>query len=149
MNTRLKIVSLCLTLAVAFVPTLKAQSESGDAPHAKRERGPGGPGGPGGRLQMLAEELELTADQKAKIGPMLKNEAEQLKAIHDDKSLSDDQKKEKAKAVREEGRKSISAVLTPEQAKKLSEMRPRGPRGGGDRPPRGEHGEKGDKPANK
>ena len=146
MKNRLKLVSLCLTLAIAVVPSLKAQSEGGDAPHAKRERGPGGPGGPGGRLEMLAHELDLTADQKAKLGPLLKNEAEQLKAIRDDQSLSPDQKKEKAKAIREEGQKAVAAVLTPEQAKKMSEMRQRGPRGDGERPRRGE---KGDKPENK
>jgi Spy/CpxP family protein refolding chaperone len=146
MKTRLKFVSLCLTLAMAVVPALNAQAQAGDAAApGKRERGPGGPGGPGGRLEMLAQELNLTADQKAKIAPLLKHEGEQMKAVRDDQSLSQDQKKEKAKAIREEGQKAIAAVLTPEQAKKLAEMRAQGPRG--DRP-RGEHG-KGEKPADK
>ncbi len=111
--------------------------------------GPGGAGRQAGpflrALRGGLSTLDLTADQKAKIAPLLKHEAEQMKAVRDDQSLSQDQKKEKAKAIREEGQKAVAAVLTPEQAKKLAEMRPQGPRG--DRP-RGEHG-KGDKPADK
>ena len=46
---------------------------------AEERARPGGPGGPGGRLEMLAHELDLTADQKSKIAPLIKQEAEQMK----------------------------------------------------------------------
>jgi Spy/CpxP family protein refolding chaperone len=149
MKTRLKLVSLCLTLAMAAVPMLKAQSDSGDAgKNPPRERGPGGRRGPS--IEMLTEQLGLTDEQKEKIAPILKEAEEQGRAIQKDASLSEDQKKEKMRANREETGKAITALLTPEQAKKFAEMRARGPRGGGDRPPRGEKGGKGeDKPADK
>jgi Spy/CpxP family protein refolding chaperone len=147
MKNRFKLVSLCLTLAIAAVPMMKAQSDSGDAgKNPPRERGPGGPGGRRGpSIETLAEQLSLTDEQKEKIAPIMKQGEEQAQAIRKDGSLSDDEKREKARAIREETGKSITALLTPEQAKKFAEMRARGPRSGGDRP----KGEKGEKPADK
>jgi Spy/CpxP family protein refolding chaperone len=146
MKNRFKFVALCLTLAIAAVPMLKAQSDSGDAAKPPHERGPGGPGGRRGpNIEMLAQELGLSAEQKEKIAPLLKQQEEKGQAIRKDESLSREQKMEQAKASREETQQAITALLTPEQAKKFAEMRARGPRGGGDRP----KGEKGEKPSDK
>jgi len=145
MKIQSKLTSLLLTAVLAAVPALRAQSAETPAP--ARENGPGGPGGPGGRggpnLQMLAEELGLTADQKAKLGPIMKHQQEQMQALRKDESLSQEQRREKGRALREENQKAIAAVLTPEQAKKFADLRERGPRGGGERPAKGE--KKGDK----
>lgn len=140
MKNQLKLTSLILAAALAAIPVLQAQS----AESAARERGPGGPGGRGGpNLQMMAEELGLSADQKAKLAPLMKHQAEQMQAIRQDESLSREQRMEKARAIREAGRKDIEAVLTPEQAKKLADWRARGPRGDGERPRK--DGKQGDK----
>ena len=151
MKTRLKYLALCLTLAMAAVPMVKAQSDSADAPKTPRERGPGGPGGRRGpNVDTLAEELGLSAEQKAKVAPLLKQQEEQGQAIRKDESLSREQKMEKVKATREETQKAITALLTPEQAKKFAEMRAHGPRGGdGERPRKGKKDESGEKPADK
>jgi Spy/CpxP family protein refolding chaperone len=150
MKNRLKLIPLCLTLAIAAVPMVKAQSESNDAAKPAHERGPGGPGGRRGpTIEMLAEQLGLSAEQKEKIAPIMKQQREDEQAIRKDDSLSREQKMEKAKAAREETQKAITALLTPDQAKKFAEMRARGPRGDGDRPSKGEKGDKGDKPADK
>jgi protein CpxP len=136
-----KLTALILTAALAAIPVLHAQSTESQTP--AQERGPGGPGG-GGRpnLERLAEELGLTADQKAKLGPIMKHQQEQMQALRKDESLSQEQRREKGRALREENQKAIAAILTPEQAKKFAEMRERGPRGG-ERPAKGE--KKGDK----
>jgi protein CpxP len=147
MKTRLKLISLCLALAGIAGPVLNAQPADPASP--ARERGPGGPGGPGRggpNLETLAEELGLSAEQKAKLEPILKAQREQQQAIRQDESLSREQRMEKTRALREAGRKDIEAVLTPEQVKKYGEMRARGPRGGGDGPGRDGKGEKGPKP---
>jgi periplasmic protein CpxP/Spy len=142
MKNQLKLTSLILTAALAALPALQAQPAEGQAP--ARERGPGGPGGRGGpNLQMIAEELGLSADQKAKLAPVLKHQAEQMQAIRQDESLSREQRMEKGRAIREAGRKDIETVLTPEQAKKFAEMRARGQRGDGERPRK--DGKQGDK----
>ena len=139
MKNRLSLTSLFLILAVAAVPALRAQDAApADKTEQKRERGPGGGRGP--NLEQIAQDLGLTADQKAKIGPILKDHAKQMQDIRKDESLSREDKMAKGKAVREDERKQIAAILTPEQLKKFEERRERGPRGG-DRPA------KGDKPA--
>jgi protein CpxP len=142
MKNQLKLTSLILTAALAALPALQAQSPEKPAP--AQERGPGGPGG-GARpnLDRLAEELGLTADQKAKLGPIMKHQQEQMQALRKDESLSQEQRREKSRALREENQKAIAAILTPEQAKKFADMRERGPRGGGEHPAKGE--KKGDK----
>jgi len=142
MKSRSKFLSIFLTLAIAAVPALKAQPAEGQ--NAAHERGPGGPGGGRGQnLERLAEELGLTADQKAKLAPLMKGQMEQMQALRKDESLSQEQRREKGRALREENQKAVAAILTPEQAKKFAEMRERGPRGGGERPAKGE--KKGDK----
>lgn len=142
MKSRNKFLSLFLTVAIVAVPALKAQPAEGQ--NAAHERGPGGPGG-GARpnLDRLAEELGLSADQKAKLGPIMKHQQEQMQALRKDESLSPEQRREKGRALREENQKAISAILTPEQAKKFADLRERGPRGGGEHPAKGE--KKGDK----
>jgi len=134
MKNQIKLTSLVLSAALAAIPVLQAQPAEGQAP--ARERGPGGRGGP--NLEMIAEELGLSADQKAKLAPVMKHQAEQMQAIRQDESLSREQRMEKVRAIREAGRKDIEAVLTPEQAKKFADLRARGPRGDGERPRKGE-----------
>ena len=75
------------------------------------------------KLQELSTELNLTDDQKDKIKPVLQDEFKQLKGLKDDASLSPDQKQTKAKEIHESTKSQINSLLTPEQQKKLSDMR--------------------------
>ena len=43
-------------------------------------------------LQMLSEKLNLTEDQKAKLKPILQDQAQQMKGLHDDASLTPEQR---------------------------------------------------------
>jgi len=74
-------------------------------------------------LQRVATELNLTDDQKAKIKPILQDEYNQLTAVHDDASMSQDQKLAKAKEIHATAKSQIQAVLTPEQQTKFAEMK--------------------------
>jgi periplasmic protein CpxP/Spy len=73
-------------------------------------------------LQRLSNQVNLTDDQKAKILPILQAQADQLKALHDDTSLSDDEKREKMHAITQSTRKQIGDLLTPEQKEKFKGM---------------------------
>jgi Spy/CpxP family protein refolding chaperone len=84
-------------------------------------------------LQRLSEQLNLTDDQKTKILPLLQAQADQLTALHNDTSLSDDDKHEKARAIMQSTREQIGALLTPEQKEKFKSMR--GAHGNGPPPP--------------
>jgi periplasmic protein CpxP/Spy len=75
------------------------------------------------KLQELSTELNLTDDQKTQLKPVLQDEFKQLKALHDDASLSPDQKKTKATEIHESAKSQINSILTPDQQKKLGEMK--------------------------
>ena len=78
---------------------------------------------PEAHLQMLSEKLNLTPAQKVKLKPILEDQAEQMKAVRDDTSLTPEQQKAKMKAVHESFHDQINGVLTPEQQAKLKEMK--------------------------
>jgi Spy/CpxP family protein refolding chaperone len=81
---------------------------------------------PEAHLQMLSEKLNLTEDQKAKLRPIFEDQEKQLKAVHDDPALSQEQKMAKKKALHESIHEQINAVLTPEQQAKFKEMKHEG-----------------------
>jgi periplasmic protein CpxP/Spy len=74
-------------------------------------------------LQMLSEKLNLTDDQKAKLKPILQDQMQQVKAVREDTSLSQEQKRAKMKSIHESLHEQINAVLTPEQQAKFKQMR--------------------------
>ena len=78
---------------------------------------------PEAHLQMLSEMLSLTPAQKVKLKPILEDQAQQMKAVRDDTSLSPEQQKAKMKAVHKSFHEQINSVLTPEQQAKLKEMK--------------------------
>ena len=73
-------------------------------------------------LQMLSEKLNLTDNQKAKLKPILQDQMQQMKAVREDSSLSEDQRRAKMKSVHESLHDQINAVLTPEQQAKFKQM---------------------------
>lgn len=74
------------------------------------------------RLEAMREKLGLTAEQLEKIKPAMEAQASKLKAIKEDGSLSEEQKREKARGESGELRKLMEEVLNAEQKTKLAEM---------------------------
>jgi len=75
------------------------------------------------KLQKLASDLNLTDDQKTQLKPILQGEVQQLKAVHSDASLSDEQKGAKMKEIHAGAKSQINTILTPEQQQKLAAMK--------------------------
>jgi len=75
------------------------------------------------RLEEMSKQLNLTDDQRTKLKPILQDEAQQLQAVHNDASLSQDQKKAKAKEIHAASKPQINSVLTPDQQKQWKEMK--------------------------
>lgn len=73
------------------------------------------------RAEKMKTELGLTDDQSARLEKNRKEMGEQMKAIHENKSLSDDQKKEQVKELMKKQKENMKSVLTEEQLKKLKE----------------------------
>ncbi|WP_298432489.1 hypothetical protein [Geobacter sp.] len=75
------------------------------------------------RLQRMTTRLGLSEEQKAKILPILEDEAKQLQELRDDTTLTRIQKRDKMREIRDRCHDRIKEVLTPEQQKKADEMR--------------------------
>ena len=98
--------------------------------------GRGNPGGPPTEafVNELDQDLRLSADQKTKIAAIIDASRPRLRALQEDSS-------KRFTAEQDAMTAEISKVLTPEQAKKLTELqsRPRGgPFGFRNRGPRGQ-----------
>ena len=93
--------------------------------------GRGGPGGSGGfnpqrmaarRLEQMTGQLQLTAEQTAKIKAIQESFAPRTQAIIADASLSREQRREKMQPLRTEMNAQIRQVLTAEQQTKYDQM---------------------------
>jgi periplasmic protein CpxP/Spy len=144
-------ISLLAMLALGGLVTFGTLAKAEDTNTAAKPPGDhqGPPGGPRGGMQdrgaKLAEELGLSDDQKTKFQEVMKEQGDKRKALREDTSLSDDDKKTKGKALRDETDAKIKAILTAEQYEKWQKLQqgrrgPGGPGGPGGKPP-------GDKPA--
>ena len=119
---------LVLIALVTAAALLRAEDAASEPP--PRERGPGDAKE---RLQAMAEQLGLTAEQKEKVGAIMRTQREEAQAIREDESLSRRERIRKAKKIGQATREQIRALLTPEQQAKLDARPQRGPGG-----PRGE-----------
>jgi len=70
----------------------------------------------------LDSKLGLSADQKAKITPIVADRQDKLKALAGDTSSTRPQKAQKMKAIYDESDAKIKAVLNDDQKKKYDEM---------------------------
>ncbi len=71
----------------------------------------------------MAEKLNLSAQQQEQLKPIWQKQREQAKAIWQDNSLTQDQKREKMKALHQDTQSQVNAILTPEQQQQLQQMR--------------------------
>jgi len=86
----------------------------------------GTPGGKGqaarvDMLQRLKEQLDLTPEQVEKLKPVLEKQREKFQTLKDDASLSQEQKRDKAREIFMGTIEEIKPILTEEQLAKLKE----------------------------
>jgi len=85
-------------------------------------------------LIAVLSQLNLTEDQKAQVKEITKETAEDAKAIRNDSSLTDEQRREKMKELHAGMVERIKSILTAEQREKLESILEKKP--GSDRPGR-------------
>lgn len=86
------------------------------------------------RDEMMKTRLGLTDDQAARLEKGRKETGEKIKAIREDKSLSEDKKREQIRDLMKSQHESLKSILTEEQLKKMKEGRKSGPPRDGKRP---------------
>jgi protein CpxP len=122
--------AVAILLAVALPLTMVAQTEAPPAPPQGQMGGPhdhmgrmGGPPSPQQHLDHLARMLNLTDDQKAKIKPILEDESTQVQSLHQDTSLSMQDRRTKMRGIHDTTMSQIRSVLTSDQQAKLDSMK--------------------------
>jgi len=75
-------------------------------------------------LKVLSEKLGLTADQIAKIKPILQNQLTQMQTVRKDSSLTAGQKLDRMHSLYNDTQTKIRGVLTDDQKKKFDAMPP-------------------------
>jgi periplasmic protein CpxP/Spy len=100
---RLIAVALCFSM-LALAPTSSAQTKAA-------------------KLEAISQQLNLTPQQKAKVLPILADEAPKIEAIKNDNSLSKIQKMQQLRAIHQQTDPQMKAILSPEQYQKLQTIR--------------------------
>ncbi|MCX7886348.1 MAG: hypothetical protein N3B01_03695 [Verrucomicrobiae bacterium] len=113
MRTTLTAMLLCAVLSLS---TGARAAEAGRPGGERAERGKG-------RFQEMIEKLGLNDSQKEKFRALWQSQMEKMKEIYSDSNLSQEQKREKMKAIREEFTPKFKEILTPEQFEKWEKMR--------------------------
>ena len=116
---KLKNILCSLAILATVSGASYAEESKGPALEGKREhRRFHGPD-----FEKLAEHLNLTEEQKAKIEPLRKAEKAQLDALRDDKTLSREARRAKVQEIHQATMAQIRPLLTPEQQAKLDKGR--------------------------
>jgi hypothetical protein len=75
------------------------------------------------KAQAMAQQLNLTPQQKEKVLPILAAEVPKVQAIKSDNSLSKMQKMQQLRAIHQQSDPQMKAILSPEQYQKLKQIR--------------------------
>jgi Spy/CpxP family protein refolding chaperone len=122
MNRRIATAVLLLGLVIQETAGASAPAKKKAVPaHAAATR----PAPGQKRFERMSKELSLTPAQKAKLRPVVEERARQMRALRDNKALSDEQRDAKAKKLRKAFRARLRSVLTPAQQKKTEAIRAR------------------------
>ena len=101
---RLIAAALCFGTFVLSATTLSAQNKAA-------------------KLQAVAQQLDLTPQQKVKILPILADEGPKVEAIKNDNSLSKIQKVQQIRVIHRQTDPQMKAILSPAQYQKLQAIR--------------------------
>jgi Spy/CpxP family protein refolding chaperone len=80
-------------------------------------------GGAMQKAQAMAQQLNLTPQQKEKVLPILIDEVPKVQAIKNDNSLSKMQKMQQLRAIHQQADPQMKAILPPQQYQKLQAIR--------------------------
>ena len=118
-----QIVTLALSTLFGLGAALAApQTQDQSAPQQSSQPVERHQADPNRQVRMLAKRLNLTADQQNQLLPILTSRNEQMQSIRGDASLSNEDRRTKMRAAREDADTKIRALLTDDQKKAYDDM---------------------------
>jgi len=127
----MKTYRIILSIALALGGLLALSSASNAQDQKAGQEGKKGRQNIEQRLNTMAEELKLTAEQKTKVKALLEDQAKKMEAMRGEmQNLSQEERRAKMQTNREEMNKKMKEILTAEQFTKYeaqrAEMRKKG-----------------------
>jgi periplasmic protein CpxP/Spy len=105
-HVRVIVSAVCCGMFVLLAPTSSAQNQAAMS-----------------KAQAIAQQLNLTRQQKAKVLPILAEEGPKVEAIKNNSSLSGFQKVQQIRAIHQQTDPQMKAILSPTQYQKLQAIR--------------------------
>lgn len=125
--------SLCylslLGLLAFSAASSTALAQDSTPPPAQADSGHAGPNhrgmmmNPDEQLKHFTKALNLTADQQSQIKPFLESSHQQMMQLHEDQSLSREDRMAKMKGIMDDTHSKIEGVLNDEQKQKFEAMK--------------------------
>jgi hypothetical protein len=116
---------LTLCSAAAFAQQDNAAAPTPDASAPQQGGGHGQWGGhqqtPDEQVARMTKRYNLSSDQQAQIKPILANQQQQMQALRQDSSLSQEDRMAKVKSIRDDSSAKISALLNDSQKQKFAQ----------------------------
>jgi periplasmic protein CpxP/Spy len=129
------LVLLAASVISIAAPFAAAQSSNDSSPNNQQPaQGNGGwhhGSDPAQRTQELTKKLKLTSDQQTKVQDILQSEHSQMETLHQDSSVSQQDRRAKMMDIRKTGDTQIRALLDSTQQKKWDEMQAKREQWGG------------------
>ncbi len=105
-------------------PPPASDQQSGQAePGMGRHMGRRGMPSVDDQVKHLTKKLNLSSDQQAKLKPILEDQRKQMEAVHNDSSLSREDRMSKMQGLRKSSDDQIRSVLSEDQQKNFDKMR--------------------------
>jgi len=112
---------ISITACFAVAQDSPSNDQSAPPPHENGGRHHAMPD-PAQRTKELTKQLKLTSDQQSKVQDILQSEHTQMEALHQDSSLSQQDRRAKMMDIRKNSNSQVRALLDSTQQKKWDEM---------------------------
>src|SRR3984885_3230408 len=114
------IITLLAASIISIAPLAVAQDAPSNNQPSAQENGGGhrGPMDPAQRTQELTKKLNLTSDQQTKVQQIIQSEHSQMESLHQDSSLSQQDRRAKMMDIHTGTNSQVRALLDPNQQKK-------------------------------
>jgi Spy/CpxP family protein refolding chaperone len=111
-----------ISIAAPFATAQDSPSNDQQSPPSQDHGRRHGPPDPAQRTQELTKQLNLTSDQQTKVQDALQSERSQMESLHQDSSLSQQDRHAKMMEIHKSTDAQIRALLDSTQQKKWDEM---------------------------
>jgi Spy/CpxP family protein refolding chaperone len=111
-----------LALATLLLAAFAACAQQNSAPSAEKPPQASSTSPVDQHLSMLTQRLDLTADQQAKLRPIVQQMMDRRQKLLDDKTLTDEERHQKMKTLHQQALRHARTYLTDEQNKKLDAL---------------------------